>query len=224
MNKLITVYWRDIPAQVIGRKGRKSVCKKLLDPRFQHAIDRAAMRARKTSENAYLEDWRRVLDVNLWGPIIMVRAFLPSLKRNGGHIVNVASVDGLLAIPGSAAYSVSKFGLVGFSEVLGIELSGYGIGVTAVCPGFTWTPMVDTISIKGYSRDKLDKLLRFVKPLVFTTPEKLSLGIIKAVKRNRAVFAHTAAGRILYFIKRLSPRLYRDLVGIPLCRMLKRLE
>ncbi len=60
MNKLITVYWRDIPAQVIGRKGRKSVCKKLLDPRFQHAIDRAAMRARKTSENAYLEDWRRV--------------------------------------------------------------------------------------------------------------------------------------------------------------------
>jgi hypothetical protein len=60
LNKLITVYWRDIPAQVIGRKGRKSVCKKLLDPRFQHAIDRAAMRARKTSENAYLEDWRRV--------------------------------------------------------------------------------------------------------------------------------------------------------------------
>ncbi len=60
MDKLITVYWRDIPAQVIGRKGRKSVIKKVLDPRFQRAIDRAAMRARKTSEEAYLEDWRRV--------------------------------------------------------------------------------------------------------------------------------------------------------------------
>jgi len=60
LNKLITVYWRDIPAQVIGRKGRKSVCKKMLDPRFQHAIDRAAMRARKVSEDAYLADWRRV--------------------------------------------------------------------------------------------------------------------------------------------------------------------
>ena len=60
MNKLITVYWRDIPAQVIGRKGRKSVSKKILDPRFQHAIDRAAMRARKVSSDAYLEDWRRV--------------------------------------------------------------------------------------------------------------------------------------------------------------------
>ncbi len=59
MNKLITVYWRDIPAQVIARKGRKTSFKKELHPRFQHAIDRAAMRARKESEDAYLADWRR---------------------------------------------------------------------------------------------------------------------------------------------------------------------
>ncbi len=59
MNRLITVYWRDIPAQVIARKGRKTACKKELHPRFQHAIDRAAMRARKQSEDAYLADWRR---------------------------------------------------------------------------------------------------------------------------------------------------------------------
>ena len=59
MNKLITVYWRDIPAQVIARKGRKTSFKKELHPRFQRAIDRAAMRARKESEDAYLADWRR---------------------------------------------------------------------------------------------------------------------------------------------------------------------
>ena len=59
MNKLITVYWRDIPAQVIARKGRKTSFKKELHPRFQRAIDRAAMRARKQSEDAYLSDWRR---------------------------------------------------------------------------------------------------------------------------------------------------------------------
>jgi hypothetical protein len=59
LNKLITVYWRDIPAQVIARKGRKTSFKKELHPRFQHAIDRAAMRARKESEDAYLADWRR---------------------------------------------------------------------------------------------------------------------------------------------------------------------
>ena len=54
MNKLITVYWRDIPAQVIARQGRKTSFKRELHPRFQRAIDRAAMRARKESEDAYL--------------------------------------------------------------------------------------------------------------------------------------------------------------------------
>ena len=60
MERLITIYWRDIPAQVIGRRGRKSAVKKTLDPRFQHAIDRAAMRAGRASSKEYLEDWRRV--------------------------------------------------------------------------------------------------------------------------------------------------------------------
>lgn len=60
MERLITIYWRDIPAQVIGRRGRKSAVKKTLDPRFERAIDRAAMRAGRGSSDKYLEDWRRV--------------------------------------------------------------------------------------------------------------------------------------------------------------------
>jgi hypothetical protein len=57
--KLITVYWRDIPAQVIGRKGRTTAVKQVLHPRFQRAIDRAAMRAGRGSSDHYLADWRR---------------------------------------------------------------------------------------------------------------------------------------------------------------------
>jgi hypothetical protein len=60
MAKLICIYWRDIPAQVVGRAGRKSGFKKELAPRFAEAIDRAAMRAGRGSSDAYLEDWRRV--------------------------------------------------------------------------------------------------------------------------------------------------------------------
>ena len=60
MAKLICIYWRDIPAQVVGRAGRRSDFKKELDPRFAKAIDRAAMRAGRGSSDAYLEDWRRV--------------------------------------------------------------------------------------------------------------------------------------------------------------------
>ena len=62
MAKLISIYWRDIPAQVVGRAGRKNSVKKELDPRFAVAIDRAAMRAGRGSSDAYLEDWRRVAE------------------------------------------------------------------------------------------------------------------------------------------------------------------
>lgn len=62
MAKLICIYWRDIPAQVVGRAGRRGGVKKELAPRFAKAIDRAAMRAGRGSSDAYLEDWRRVSD------------------------------------------------------------------------------------------------------------------------------------------------------------------
>ncbi len=62
MAKLISMYWRDIPAQVIGRQGRTNV-KQELDPRFAQAIDRAAMRAGRGSSDAYLADWRRESEV-----------------------------------------------------------------------------------------------------------------------------------------------------------------
>ena len=62
MAKLISIYWRDIPAQVVGRAGRRNSVKTELDPRFAVAIDRAAMRAGRGSSDAYLEDWRRVAE------------------------------------------------------------------------------------------------------------------------------------------------------------------
>ena len=62
MAKLVCIYWRDIPAQVVGRAGRKNGFKKELEPRFAKAIDRAAMRAGRGSSDAYLEDWRRVAE------------------------------------------------------------------------------------------------------------------------------------------------------------------
>ena len=62
MAKLISIYWRDIPAQVVGRQGRTNF-KKELEPRFAKAIDRAAMRAGRGSSDAYLEDWRRETEI-----------------------------------------------------------------------------------------------------------------------------------------------------------------
>lgn len=87
-------------------------------------------------------DWRWVLDVNLWGVIHGHRAFLPHLVGHGdGHIVNTASMAGLVALPGAAPYNVTKTGVVALSEGLYLELKATGspVRVSALCPGFVKT-------------------------------------------------------------------------------------
>ena len=96
-----------------------------------------------------LKDWQWVLGVNLWGVINGVRAFVPIMLQQGheGHIVNTASVAGLIAGAGDAAYTASKFGVVGLSETLHHELamaSGGKIGVSLLCPALTNTRILDS--------------------------------------------------------------------------------
>jgi NAD(P)-dependent dehydrogenase (short-subunit alcohol dehydrogenase family) len=86
-----------------------------------------------------LDDWRWIVDVNLWGMIHGVTIFLPILERNrdGGHIVNTASMAGLAPVPRLGAYCVTKYGVVALTETLAIELerAGSAVGVTVLCPG-----------------------------------------------------------------------------------------
>ncbi len=99
-----------------------------------------------------IEDWRWMIGVNLWGVIHGVNAFLPILRGNsdGGHIVNTASVGGLITMPGLGAYAVAKYGVVALSETLAQELAEESsrVGVTVLCPGPTRT------NIKTSSRNR----------------------------------------------------------------------
>jgi NAD(P)-dependent dehydrogenase (short-subunit alcohol dehydrogenase family) len=88
----------------------------------------------------------RQVDVNLRGPFLVIRAFLPRmLERGTGHIVNVGSVAGRVALPGNAAYGASKFGLRGLHEVLAEEVRGTGIGTSLIEPAATDTPLWDPL-------------------------------------------------------------------------------
>src|SRR5690606_33694808 len=91
------------------------------------------------------------IDVNLMGPIHVIETFVPEMIRGGGggHLVNVSSAAGLLGLPWHAAYSASKFGLRGISEVLRFDLARHGIGVSLVCPGAVDTGLVQTIDVPG---------------------------------------------------------------------------
>ena len=90
-----------------------------------------------------LSDWQWLLEVDLWGVIHGVHTFLPLLEQNpdGGHIVNTASIGGLVTGPGMGAYNVSKFGIVALTEVLATELSAEGsaVGALVLLPGTVHT-------------------------------------------------------------------------------------
>lgn len=87
-------------------------------------------------EAATHRDWQWVLGVNLWGVIHGLEAFLPRMigKREGGHVVNTASMAGLIASQGLGVYNTSKYAVVGLSETLAKDLRPYDIGVSVLCP------------------------------------------------------------------------------------------
>jgi NAD(P)-dependent dehydrogenase (short-subunit alcohol dehydrogenase family) len=92
------------------------------------------------------QSWDWVLGVNLYGVIHGVQAFLPHIKAHGegGHIVNTASMAGMLSSPMLGPYAASKFAVVALSEGLAAELAGSNIGVTALCPGWVKTRIGDS--------------------------------------------------------------------------------
>ncbi|MCY1538417.1 putative oxidoreductase SadH [compost metagenome] len=101
-----------------------------------------------------ISDWRWIINVNLWGVIHGVQAFLPILKSNadGGHIVNTSSMSGLATTPELGSYCVTKFGVNALSEVLSQELEGTNVGVSVLCPGPVRT------NIGKSSRNRPDEL------------------------------------------------------------------
>ncbi|WBG62353.1 oxidoreductase [Pseudomonas citronellolis] len=87
-------------------------------------------------EESPLAEMRRQFDVNVFGAVAMMKAVLPYMRqRRRGHILNITSMGGFITLPGIAYYCGSKFALEGISEVVGKEVEGFGIAVTAVAPG-----------------------------------------------------------------------------------------
>ncbi len=94
------------------------------------------------------EDWDRVHSINLKGTFLCTKAVLPVMKRQrSGYIVNIASLAGKEGMGGAAAYSASKFGVIGFTESLLAEAVDHQVRATAICPGFVATPMVAGASV-----------------------------------------------------------------------------
>lgn len=132
--------------------------------------------------------WRDCVEVNLMGPIQVMECFVPPMIRagRGGAIVNVSSAAGLFGLPWHAAYSASKFGLRGVSEVLRYDLARHGIKVSLVCPGAVDTGLVRTVRIVGVDRDdaRMQALTgRFRRHAV--SPEQAAEAILRGVEQGK---------------------------------------
>jgi NAD(P)-dependent dehydrogenase (short-subunit alcohol dehydrogenase family) len=107
----------------------------------------AGVAARGGIEDISLENWRWVIDVNLMGVLHGIRSFLPHIRAHGegGHIVNTASMAGMIGGGlGFSPYTATKFAVVGISEGLSVQLKPYGIGVSVLCPHFVRTRIGDS--------------------------------------------------------------------------------
>lgn len=156
------------------------------------------------------EHWQKVIDVNLWGPINVLGSFLPEMIRaKRGHIVNVASVAGLMGAPWHAAYSASKAGLIGLSEALRFDLRPHQIGITVVCPGGVDTPLKNSVEILGVDKDseQVEEMKRrFSKHAI--SPDRVAMQILKAVRKNRFLVITSGDVKFLYFCKHYLPPLF----------------
>jgi NAD(P)-dependent dehydrogenase (short-subunit alcohol dehydrogenase family) len=176
-------------------------------PAMNVVLNIAGISAWGTVSTLTHQHWRSMVDVNLMGPIHVIETFLPPMVAagQGGRLANVSSAAGIVALPWHAAYSASKYGLRGLSEVLLFDLARHRIGVSVVVPGAVKTPLVQTVQIAGVDREdpRVRKWVdRFAGHAV--SPEKAADAILTGVAKNRFMIYTSPDIRALYLFKRLA--------------------
>ncbi|MFD9491131.1 SDR family oxidoreductase [Streptomyces sp. NPDC060005] len=165
------------------------------------------------------EEWKKVLDVNLWGVIHGCRLFGKQMadRGQGGHIVNTASAAAFQPSKALPAYSTSKAAVLMLSECLRAELAGQGIGVSAICPGLVNTNITATTRFAGVDateEKRRQKRSTRLYGLRNYPPEKVADAILRAVVRNEAVVPVTPEARGAHLLHRFAPRALRAIARL----------
>ena len=158
------------------------------------------------AETLDVASWRRAIDINLMGVVHGIQAFLPTMVETGkgGHIVNTASVSGLVGFPLCGPYCASKYAVVGLTESLDGELAAHGIRVLALCPGMVDTAVVHNgqLDLPGQGRQMLlDAMARFA-----LRPEDVAAEVLDGVRRGRGGVRVLGLGtRPMWWLRRAAP-------------------
>jgi short-subunit dehydrogenase len=156
-----------------------------------------------------IKDWNLILDVNLRGVIHGVQAAYKIMKAQGfGHIVNTASMAGLMPSPGMASYSMTKHAVVGLSKALRAEASGFGIRVTVLCPGVVRTAILDgggkfgTMLVKIPSEIQ-QRMWEKLKPM---PADAFAEKALNAVAKNEALVIIPSWWKMIWRLHRFFPK------------------
>jgi NAD(P)-dependent dehydrogenase (short-subunit alcohol dehydrogenase family) len=159
-----------------------------------------------------LDNWRWILDINLWNGIYGCHTFVEWLKENprGAHILNTASMAAIVSAPGMAGYNVSKAGMLALSETLYGELKPHNVGVSCLCPSFFPTNL---LSEGRFAETRMKQLAeREFKRSRFTADD-VADAAVKAIARKQFYVMLPAEGRFYWRLKRLLPMTVLKLIA-----------
>jgi short-subunit dehydrogenase len=195
---------------VIARQGRLDL-----------VASNAGVAVAGTVEDLTLDDWARVIDVNVIGAVNTVVAAYPALAgRGSGHLLFTASLAGLLPTPLLVPYATAKSAIVGLGTSLRPEAARHGVGVSVLCPGPVETQLLATGGVGGAVRgvDSRRFLVSAAGPAL--SAEAVAAAAVEGIRRNRAVIAPGRAG-LLWRAARLSPALAERAVARAMRRELE---
>jgi NAD(P)-dependent dehydrogenase (short-subunit alcohol dehydrogenase family) len=164
-----------------------------------------------------MDDWDWIVDINLKGVVRGVRTFVPLFRAQGhGHVVNIASMAGLLNVPSMVAYNVTKAGVVSLSETMRAELTRHGITTTVVCPSFFATSIADNMRATDPALAVMAR--RMVSGEALPGPKltaaDVARKILRAVDRGRFWVLPHVEGQVLWGLKRHCPPLFTAGLGV----------
>jgi NAD(P)-dependent dehydrogenase (short-subunit alcohol dehydrogenase family) len=196
--------------------------------RLDYMINNAGIAIGGDCRDLSMQQWRRVLDVDLLGVVYgTVHAYQVMARQGHGHIVNVSSLSGLVPQPGNVPYCTSKHGIVGLSLSLRAEGVDLGVKVSAACPGDMRTKIYDNMVVANMPREQVAALSRrthYLMPQM--SAHAAACAILRGVDRNRALIVFPTAVQAIWQLYRRFPgliyrinihrmRLFRSLRGVP---------
>lgn len=165
-------------------------------------------------EDLTYDDFEWVMKIDFWGMVYGSKAFLPQLQAKGeGHIVNVSSLFGLIAVPSQAAYNSAKFAIRGFTEALRHEMKGTGIQVSCVHPGGIKTNIVRNARfLQSTQATVREEAVSGFDRLARTTPERAGEVIVRGIEKNNPRILIGADAKAIDWLQRLMPASYGKLL------------